>query len=381
MAFYQVVEDKNAASGKSVVQLSGGTNVGAAAALAAAQAAQQTADEALPLDGSKNMTGVINWKSETLDRDVNPEAAIFLNQLFAKDKNGKNLMSLYTAQRANGDTMTDFAVLTTGTDGEQVKGGFTANVQRDGESYLGIVTPGDNAPTSAIVNKAYVQDRLIHRLAGNKSIHVWPSHANASDTANLWFGRGDPDKPFASLEAALRFGEAVYASPSWQLNIVLHENMAFDNLLTYPQNVGGVLISSADSANPVTLALTGVFRPGRGYTAFGGIRVALASMFNQFGTLEIRANTEITATDASAILFNNYGRGAITLIASDNIVFGGACACVLAAGRGGCVDMRRAVTGAITGKKYDANMGGLIVGSTYIPGTEAGTADSNSKAI
>lgn len=224
---------------------------------------------------------------------------------------------------------------------------------------IGGVLDADLYDASAVTMKA-MKDYAPMNLAMTSMIHVGGD--NASDTADLNAGRGlSADKPFASLTGALLW--AVMNTVRFtNLTLMIHSDLVYDySGQIWNPNIGRIqLISSDTNQHIITLQ-----QP-----------IELVC-----GNLTFEYNLKLVSSGVSNFFYINGLMGACRLTIGEGVELSGEVTESIRVANGGVCVVAGNMTGVVTGKKYSCTTGGMIIGASKIPGTEAGTCDANSKAF
>lgn len=220
------------------------------------------------------------------------------------------------------------------------------------------------ADLSAYATKAYVQGFAPQKLTAARQVHI--GGVNASDTDDLFNGRGDVDKPFATLEGAWTFVSNHYiAQGNNAIQFILHEDQVLPPVM-YLRTLGNpwCLIQGDDTIRTITVGTTALdvlcvlwLQNVRLVTpAEGSGNLIIVDGINDYASLTIGQNVE----------FSGIAHGS-----------------VLRATWGGKIQVTALPTGTITGRKYECLNGSSIlslagVDYTKLPGTMAGTCDESS---
>lgn len=195
-----------------------------------------------------------------------------------------------------------------------------------------------------------------HLLKGNViQIHV--GGANASDTADLFQGRGlSEDCPFASIQAAASWARLNLACDTAEF--ILHADMNFPTLDVFWQS--------------------------------GAIRQALIRSDSTLRTLHARqviCYAGWLELKDIGINLNNTSRGIVAngalsmLVINGSVNVSGSTAIIADANNGGFIKISGSMSGSVTGCRYSCTTGGRILtggqGPNAIPGTTAGTCDAS----
>ncbi len=317
---------------------------------------QALAEAALPKSGG-TMTGGITRESIS---DATPEALMADNFIRLVSPDGNNTVSFGHEHLTDGVLSSRIQVNRKINDSWKYAA-LAVSQTEDGIAYARCPNPRDDNYGTDIVTMKALKDYAPQRLSGKyKTIHVWPSHASASDTADLYAGRGDEDKPFASLNAAIAWSQSALVGAGSEIVIMVHENMTIPATDIYASGVlalsirGDVATRKLTLTGPVTL-VNGALQYLQITLAGSGART-FAHANGNFGASRVVIGEGVTL------------QGSVTGAAFE-------------ATNGGEVFVVGTPTGSVSGKKYSCTNGGMINGASKIPGTKAGTADANSKAF
>lgn len=364
MAFSQVIEDKNSPTGKSLVRLSGATDAGSAAAMAVAQEAKQTADAALPLDGSKEMTGDLNIRKllpviVLTHNDIAREddlASVHQSWFFMYDKDNKPLGGI--AEYLSNEKHVIYLRVYRQTE-EFAISDLSIVYEKEGAPYATSPHPrSDNYGTDIVTMKA-LKDYAPMKVANTVNIHI--NTETGSDTAGLLAGRGfSEDKPLKTLGAAL--GLTAGHIGTGQVNIILHSDVTLSELISF----------ACAQCRVVTITSDTTLRKIRCTDSLAQLSIVAGRV--------VLENIELAGEASCARILSVSNNGYMSI--RTGVVFSGACNdSIVGAFTGGILEIAQAITGTITGKKYLCTNGGMIIGASKIPGTIDGTCDANSKAF
>lgn len=375
MAFYQVVENMNAPSGKGVVQLSGSTSVGAEAALAAAQAAQQTADEALPkvggtLTGSLTTLGAaitlqnaaprLFLDSTIADRTLVPTTNSEILSVPFRDKNQRWLGVLDCYANNAGQSTHIRAYQRTTTTDVTASLGITCLHGGGAFGYCTAHPRANNYGTDIVTMKA-MKDYALGKQSADVTLFV--NAETGSDTADLFAGRGfSKEMPFCGLDAAVIWARTNLAG-IFSATIMLCSDISLPNWLTlYANNIRNLIITSDSPDTKRTIHFTG-----------GG------SLLGSTGSVVVRDLKFETSTAENFIKAD----GLCQFFIGTGVEFSGTVSgAALLSTRSAQMFAPYEITGTVTGKKYEVASNAFL--QTYgkldqIPGTIAGTCDATSK--
>lgn len=382
MAFSQVIEDKNSPTGKSLVRLSGATDAGSAAAMAVAQEAKQTADAALPKAGGE-MTGGLVQTLTSIDATIAaPEASKYVYPWMLQDINGNRIGGLQiTFSQTSGALAHNLMIRRLVGDTWKDVYGLSINMLADGNAYATFPHPRpDNYGNDGVTAKA-MKDWAAQNLLENKTYYVNPE--TGSDTADLNAGRGTADKPFKSVRGALSWA-CTHHTGNRMVTIVLQGDCT-EAGTTPVIPFHKLLITSDDTRRALTIAETDSFGVGAGNMILRNITINPGLRLVSRGD-KGDGPSSITLDDVSLISdilqIIATGPGA-QIDAINEIDVNGAAAIGCGLFRslnGATVDYSGATfTGSVTGWKYEARNGSLIIaGDKIIPGDGEGICDAHS---
>lgn len=186
---------------------------------------------------------------------------------------------------------------------------------------------------------------------------LYAGGANASDTADLFIGRGlSSDKPFATLTGAMQWANCNVAS-CYSVICILQADTTVEDLWIRGINFGGVGIQSDSTRRKLTV--TGRIVVERGTLTLSNLTIEgnttneLLNALSPLSYLYIRSDIELT------------GKAGRSLFAAN----------------GGTILLESGMTGNITAQRYRAQNCGRILASgkpDEIPGTADGSKDDNS---
>lgn len=324
----------------------------AQAAYAQAQEAQTQADVCLPRSGG-TLTGPLTLQ-QAGPADT-PTTTDMVNIVFAGTDN-KQSARLAGGNQPDKHIMSIMACDNT----SSVKAHVSANWDADGTAYASATHPRDNNYGNDIVTTMYFANHGYPLISGGVYAGDLPE---ASDTADLWQGRGlSAEKPFKTFQAAW----------NW-LNRHTNNNFVTLNLLTdlewdsaYPwfqtQTLNTITIQSYPTTERKKLILP------RGAKVF--------SSFVEMRNLEIN----FPASGSHVGLWAQGGyRGSSPTLSVHDCVLSGEASTIFSALGNGTISVSN-LSGTVAGKKYSATTGSRIFGVDTIPGTTEGTCDSTSVA-
>lgn len=244
----------------------------------------------------------------------------------------------------------------------------------------------------------------------NLTLHVNANHPNASDTADIFVGRGSEDMPFASLHGAIGFAIYNMVGPT-NIYIILHSNDVLDEVYyinvfpsiyitgatgneivdipTIAQVLSGLLIFNNIHIRELAGAQLTALQQGS-IGLFNNVKIsrvgntaapAMTAMHN--GLIEIMGDLQIEGVHTWAL--NAWMNGkiitttALTLTINGTYTIG-----VVGANVDSAVDFNSGTvfSGSPTGKRFGITSGSKVLtfnkGVNFIPGTEAGIVDSTS---
>ena len=170
--------------------------------------AKATAEAALPKAGGE-VTGALHLYPVTFQKqpsaDVNlteNRTARAYNQILFQDANNFNYGELGTYQEIDLTVVSKIQATNKKEDGTSVSAAINAVSRKDGTAYATCPPPRQNNYGSDIVNTKAMKDYA--PMKGSGSVSIFVGGSNASDTADLFAGRGlSADKPFATIDAAI----------------------------------------------------------------------------------------------------------------------------------------------------------------------------------
>lgn len=253
--------------------------------------------------------------------------------------------------------------------GEQDKYAFLSLCfEKDGTIY-GLAP---NPPANSCANVIDTTQGSINRHPLKVTdIQVHVGGANASDTADLFSGRGlSADKPFATLLAAINFINHNYLVANRAM-FILHSDITItDRQRILVKNMGMCAVCSDDTKRTITLEGSAAYLDmWGGCFAMWDVNVQLNGARNF-----IRSNSVYGF--ATVYLGNQFDT------ASHAVNLNGTVTVATIEASGGSVYLHDELTGSVTGKRYACANGGRIItngrGVNAIPGTIAGTCDESS---
>lgn len=207
--------------------------------------------------------------------------------------------------------------------------------------------------------KAYAPQKLTSNLL----IYIDPAHANASDILDEDRGL-IRDKPFVSLQAALKWGTSNYVGPYILRFIICSDITLSSPLQIHSIHIDRILIEAENENVKINMDEHGCI-----YLYSGALQLYNCKLVGASGHLpEFVYSTSQWGVGASIIINNVNFSGTTTLS-------------VLKADWGGKILVLNDVTGDVVGKKYSATNGGCILTGgklDQLPGTIAGTCDESS---
>lgn len=241
-------------------------------------------------------------------------------------------------------------------DGTQVISSVEAVAYKNGVQAAWAPQPQSDDYTKQIVTMRKLKDYAVKKTPLFSEIHV--GGANASDTANLFQGRGlSADMPFATLSAAFAWVNQSMNAQSSPIKFILHSDQSLSgNHALNPAILENQVVSD-DTKRTVTI---NTFTVLSGTVTFGNVNLQGAS------------------GAAYGLCSNGSYGSSMTKIAGGVSINGAFSASVVYANVRGCINVVETPTGNATGKKYVATNGSLIIGASKLPGSEAGTCDSTS---
>lgn len=270
-----------------------------------------------------------------------------------QDKNNTRLAQVAYVHRADNSKL-----LSLGLFGKSLSEAASLNLSYDaaGKAYADCPVISD-AYGTGIVNNRRLMDYAPQKLTSEINIYV--GGANASDTADLFNGRGlTSDKPFATLGAALAFIRGNFFAPSLYLTIIPQADLT-GNFTIWGHGLRCLRIG----------------HPSQKYTITGNMTVLS-------GAVCLRNLKLVAPADTVYLIYMNGAEGGRPhLRILENVELSGTVTgAAIASDYGSIVLISKPLTGAITGKRYLVASGGAIYtngkGPNAIPGTVAGTCDS-----
>lgn len=353
MGFSQVVEENGI---KKLAPITTPTSVTAQEAKTLALEAKELAEAALPLNGSKAMTGTITRNLS----NAYPGATIPDNGSY----DGARVLRLLGSGGAG-----DFGGIST----EIWNSGMVAllltykscllrlcTTAADDKYLEGALSFAGEVPARALIIKQYADERYLQKLAADRFVEV--GGANASDTADLNAGRGGAGKPFATLPAAAAWACSALGGAKAVI-FRLHANMTLTAPLNiYAAPIQNLRIMSDDTKRTLTLG--------------GPIQVYGGSF-----TIE-QVKLEAGAELPHFLLADGQQHSANCIIGAGVEMSGVVSNASIYAANGGHVFLGADIAGEVTGKKYSCVRGGRIISNNHqIPGTDDGTYDGSSTVI
>lgn len=363
MGFSQVVEDNGV---KKLVPITTSSSVTAQEAKILASEAKALAENALPLDGSKAMTGNLmqtaieprlQQKLSGTSKDTPPAGRVTGGyNVFTEDASPNQLGGLGVDYNTD-QTRTAFMQAVSADASASAR--ISAILGSDGTSFATAPHPRPDNYSFDVVTTLAMKDFAPQKLGADAVL--WVNEQTGSDTANLYEGRGfSAAMPFQSLLAAVAWVCANMSGNSVTINL------ASDITLPSGLNVAcssiGTLIINAQS---------------RTVHLGGPISV-------HYGKLAVKHGKYVADTPIRSFMYAAGLSGCNPVLSLEgDIELQGAVneAAVMAAYEGTVImNIGNTLTGNVTGKRYRALNGGHILvggrGEEAIPGTIDGTVDA-----
>lgn len=383
MPFAQVTEDQNGQ--KVLTPITESTSTTAADALALAENALALAEAALPKAGGE-MTGdlgirksspIITLAHNDIAREDDLESA-HQSWLFMHDKNNKPLGGI--AEFLGSDKNITYLRAYRQTE-ESALSDLSIVYEKEGATYATFPHPRpDNYGNDGVTAKA-MKDWAAQNLLENKTYHVNPE--TGSDTADLNAGRGTADKPFKSVRGALSW-VCTHHTGNRIVTIVLHGDCTEAGttpIIPFYE----VLITSDDTRRTLTIAETDSFGVGAGNMILRNINInpglRLVAQGNKGGGPSSITLDNVSLTGNIMQITANGSGAQIDAINEIDVNGAAAIGCGLFRSlNGATVDYSGATfTGSVTGWKYEARNGSLIIaGDKIVPGDGEGICDAHS---
>ena len=318
-----------------------------------------TAENALPKTGGE-VTGRVILTEYTRLRQKNMDIASAdplqsdaYNQLVFVDKNDNMCGLVQTVQRKDLQMHADLYVYNQKPDGNRVYKSLGVGITKEGITYTSAPHPRDNYSTDIVTTK-FLKDYAAQKLPAIKRIYVGGS--NASDTANLYAGRGEtPEMPFATVEGAVKYAGVNLSASAYAPSIVLQEDLEWNDNFRIQ---------------------TGMFITLSGNTSTR--KLICKKQIVVYGSLYVSNLNFVGSADQEHLFYLNGGyRG--TLSFAENVTFSGAANIALRITNGGLCSVSQDISGDFIGKKYMVQSGSLLLLNNHtIAGTIEGTIDSSS---
>lgn len=361
---------------------------------------------------------MLRLDSDSMEIGAPPESPIW-NGLDCHDKNGQRMGGMLMRQGADGALYNMIHAVARNAQGQDVNSQIIAWSTPEGRTWASGPAPREDAYAHDLDTLLASANRHPIKLKNHKNFYV--GGANASDTANLFQGRGDsPEMPFASLEGAMKFIAANYASAEARATLKVCADLEIPNTLYL--NAGGnniVSIESLDLASPRRLGIYGSLILTGGIFNISGLilestsnlatgRALMLQCYHSaaaagcvLNSVEIRrgggaivqvlgSNAWLRLNDKNRFVSTSAGTAGIQALvggvayASPGFTtsFEGAFGTVCEAVYGGFIHLEGNLEGSPTGRRYNAATGGKIItvgrGPNFIPGSIEGTCDSSS---
>lgn len=322
-------------------------NATASSAYTKAESAQATADAALPKAGGE-MTGNINFQHEFPASEI-PDAISSKMIRFHGTDNGE-ISILRSLVGTSGKRQLQLASLWSGLEST------VCSIIENGICYATAPHPRDNYGTDIVTTKA-LKDYAARKTSG--VINIFIGGAGASDTADLYVGRGESaDKPFASFIAAFNYANSLFSGGN--INFILQADLEW-NTDTRLYCANQYKIKSDSSKRTFILKIPLIVADG----IFELEQIKLQNSVSISAFLEARGN-----------------RGVPIISFNDGVeIDGNVSSATCVANFAGIIMCNYQVAGSVTGKKYESTNGGKIIGVSKLPGTAAGMVDANSNAF
>lgn len=316
----------------------------AAATQTALAEVKETADAALPKSGGE-MTGALKVKAAVSGS------------------------SLLVTGHTNGYSCLDFHSIATQDDpdngivtGDEISTPLRRIYTYNNSAPLIWGTVDSNLYNATISTMKAMKDYAAMKLASQTNMYV--NAETGSDTADLFMGRGfSEEKPFKSLAALFQYLNNI-STPSL-IEVHLKSDISISN-------ANGVIYSNVN--------IGGVALNGEGHV----INLSDVQYVHSGCLRLLNCNFNATATiGAFWAVVSTYSSNSSLIFQEGNTFNGTVSTAAIVARDSGQVQILGSaqITGNVTGKKYSCTNGGIIIGASKIPGTEAGTCDANSKAF
>lgn len=330
-----------------------------------ADQALSKADAALPKSGGE-MTGNL-WldkalKFKMLDMKYNElPTTTQVSSIEVRDADSHNLSNFVTQLSASGNRNILLRLFKHGEDTIANCAEMGLQYMANSDSFHGFCPhPDANAYGKEIATMKALKDYAMRRSPD--AIDVYIDTVNGSDTAGLFQNRGfSEDMPFASLGAAIAFVKASYVNAS---NV--RYNLLSDASLNANSNQ-----NMSGGMNSIIQSPAG--KPKRTLTV-SNVNILAGCMTLRDVNVQISAGSGYMCK-----VFCKYGQG--TLVFAEGVSLSGqVSSATVIAEQCGRVFVQADIGGSVTGKRYSAATGGVIItngrGANAIPGTIDGTTDS-----
>lgn len=238
--------------------------------------------------------------------------------------------------------------------------GINVCVDSDGTTYATAPNPRTDNYGSDIVTMKAMKDYAPMNLTEDVDIHV--NAETGSDTADLFAGRGfSAEKPFKSLDGAVKWVSSKIHGP-YTINMILHSDITAASFQSV--YLGNSLLRyylQSDSTKRSVNLTNAVLR--NGCLLLKNIHIAIGA----------GARRAITVTGGEAVT--------PLLYIGTGVEISGAVSEQAFVSAGALIRISAPISGNVTGSKYRALDGGMIIGVSNIPGTVDGICDANSKAF
>lgn len=353
MPAVQVIKNSDGTKGVAPMELGGfggGSGTVDTVARTAAAAAQATADAALPKSGGE-MTG---------DLSLGYADDQTIRMVSIKSDETKNFVQLIATQSGGTVSRGIFRVYDQHNEAHTFSE-IGLNINPDGTAYATCPPPRQNNYASDIVNTKAMKDYAPYVIPGGATLHI--DAVNGSDTADLFMGRGfSQEKPFKTLNALFMWLSR--CSSQSIVSVVLHSDIQYPptNQVYREPMIFAVQLQSDDVRRTINIMNEGGLVIQGGVLRFANINLQ-ASGIGHFISVDGQTGY------AKCFIGNDVSMDGEVTVAALSVTRGGECY------------IHAPVTGNVTGKKYICTNGGMIIGASSIPGSEAGTCDANSKAF
>lgn len=333
---------------------------GLAATKAIADSAKTTAEAALPRAGGEMSGNLFIYCGKAVDGGNGERASLSLGG--SDKKKITHLISFYNKSTNSdiGAASTLLRVFNHNIETQPNYTDLTINLDDDGRAYGLSPQPRDSYGNDIVTTK-YAKDKFLQKLSSQLILYV--GGAGASDTADLFAGRGmTADKPFATLDAAWKYGVNNFCGGAQNLHLVVQADLACGIVFINSVNINAIVIKSDSVKRNITLT-----------------RLEVGA-----GAVQLE-NIKLTAGTGSPYILAARSAGTMLTLDAGVELYGAPGECAVKAKWGGMVLVNGDIGGSVTGKRYICEGCGRIVtngrGATAIPGTEAGTCDASSVYI